>query len=126
MTEKRTFRQITSYLLVGGGTALLEVIIFQSLFLLTPMGVAPANIIAVIVATACNFALNGTITFRQSSNLLRSALLYLLLFCVNTAFSTSVINLAVASSVPSLFAKLFTMGCIVIWNYVLYKKVVFR
>lgn len=104
----------------------MEVVLFQALFLLTPVGVAAANIIAVIVATACNFALNGTVTFKQSSNFLRSAVLYLLLFCVNTTFSTTVISIAVAGGIPSLLAKIFTMGCIVVWNYVLYKKVIFR
>ena len=126
MIEKRTPRQIAIYLLVGGGTALLEVTLFQFLYLFTPLGASLANVIAVVTSTACNFALNGTVTFRASSNLARSALLYLLLFTLKTVFSTVVISFAVEAGAPALIAKLATMACIVTWNYFLYRKVVFR
>ena len=113
------------YLLIGAGTALLELGLFQLLFLIVGLPVEASNIIAVVVATACNFALNGTVTFKGSTNLIRSIVLYALLFLFNTAFSTLVIAWLVDIGVTSLFAKLATMVCIVCWNFVLYRKVVF-
>lgn len=126
MTQKRrTVKQILVYLLVGGGTAILELALFQILYALTPIGAGVSNVIAVVVATACNFALNGTVTFQHSSNLTRSIVLYCLLFAFNTALSTVVITMADTLGVPPILAKLATMACIVCWNFILYKKVVF-
>lgn len=124
-SEKKTIRQVVVYLAVGGSTALLELAIFQMLYALSPLGPALSNIFAVVIATACNFALNGTVTFRSSSNLTRSIVLYLALFIFNTTFSTVVISWLIDLGFPSLISKLSTMVCIVIWNFFLYKKVVF-
>lgn len=123
--EKRTIKQVLAYLLVGGGTAVLELALFQILYALTPLGAGVSNVVAVVVATACNFALNGTVTFQRSSNLARSIMLYCLLFAFNTAFSTTIITMADSIGVPAILAKLATMACIVCWNFILYKKVVF-
>lgn len=123
--DKKRIVQILTYLAVGGGTALLELIIFSVLYYALALDPAISNIIAVLIATATNFLLNGTVTFRGSSNLLRSVILYILLFLFNTCFSTATISYFVNAGLPALGVKLFTMVCIVIWNYVLYKRVVF-
>lgn len=125
MKRTQNIRQIASYLLVGASTALVELALFQILYLFTPMGVVESNLIAVFVSTACNFALNGTVTFKTSSNMLRSVVLYVALFLFNTAFSTFTIAALVGLGVHSFIAKVCTMACIVLWNFVLYKKVVF-
>lgn len=121
----RDVRQIITYLAVGGSTALLELLLFQGLFQFTPLGAALANIIAVIVATACNFLLNGFVTFQTSSNLVRSVILYIALFLFNLAFSTTAVTWLISLGTFPLLAKFSTMACIVCWNFVLYKKVVF-
>lgn len=121
----KTTRQAITYLAVGGGTALLELVAFQGLYTLTPLGVANSNIIAVALATICNFALNGTMTFDNCSNWVRSALLYALLILFNTTFSTVAIGWLIDMGALSLLAKLATMLCIVIWNFFLYKRVIF-
>ena len=123
--DKKRMVQILTYLLVGGGTALLELVIFSMLYYAMMLDPAIANIVAVAIATITNFLLNGAVTFRGSSNLLRSVILYILLFVFNTCFSTFTISYLVGIGLPALLVKLATMVCIVIWNYVLYKKVVF-
>lgn len=123
--DKKRIVQILTYLAVGGGTALLELVVFSVLYYALILDPAVSNVIAVLIATATNFLLNGTVTFRGSSNLLRSVILYILLFLFNTCFSTFTISYFVSVGLPALGVKLFTMVCIVIWNYVLYKKVVF-
>lgn len=123
--DKKRIVQILTYLAVGGGTALLELVIFSVLYYALALDPAISNILAVLIATATNFLLNGTVTFRGSSNLLRSVVLYILLFLFNTCFSTFTISYFVSVGLPALGVKLFTMVCIVVWNYVLYKKVVF-
>ena len=125
MGKERIF-QSAKYLLVGGSTALLELMLFWLLCLFTADNLVLSNIIAVLTATCANFLLNGKLTFQGSSNMLRSAVLYTLLFLFNLAFSTITINALGASPIPPVVVKAFTQACIVVWNFILYRKVVFR
>lgn len=100
--------------------------LFQLLYYLAGWSVAVANVTAVATATVCNFLLNRGFTFQSTSNPVRSAVLYGVLFAFNTCFSTVVISLLVGQGIDATLAKLATMVCIVCWNYVLYRKVVFR
>lgn len=119
-------KRIARYLTVGGGTALLELVLFQVLYYLAGWDVAVANVCAVITATLCNFLLNRGFTFKSTANPVRSAVLYVILFAFNTCFSTTVIALLVAHAFNATLAKLITMACIVCWNYVMYHKVIFK
>lgn len=126
LSAKKDTKQIVAYLLVGAGTALFELLVFTILFHRLGLSVAISNVTAVVLATALNFILNGTVTFKGSSNLLRSVFLYCLLFAFNTIFSTLTIGFLVSLGVPGVVSKFFTMICIVIWNFFLYKRVVFK
>ena len=53
-------------------------------------------------------------------------MLYLVLFAFNTTFSTLAITWLVSLGLHSAVAKLMTMVCIVMWNFVLYRKVIFK
>ena len=114
------------YLLVGGTSALIEYGGFQLLFLLAGWNVAASNITATVAATVFNFASNRSFTFNSTARPVRSAVLYLVLFCCNTAFSTVVVDVLVGAGLSSLIAKLIPMACVTCWNFVLYRKVVFR
>lgn len=114
------------YILVGLSSAVIELILFQGLFTVIGWGVAPSNITAVVCSTTFNFLMSRNWTFQGSSNALRSLLLYLLLFVFNATFTTFAIAFMVDGGVPSLLAKLGTMGCVVLWNFVLYRKVIFK
>lgn len=125
MNKERAW-QIFKYLAVGGSTALLELGLFWVFCLLTADNLVASNITAVLIATCANFLLNGKLTFQGSSNMMRSAILYGLLFAFNLAFSTLTISLLAKFGIPSVAVKAFTQVCIVVWNFVLYRKVVFR
>ena len=113
------------YLLVGGSSALIELLLFQGLYALMHIDIVAANVCAVVASTAYNFSLNRTITFKSASNPLRSAVKYLLLFAFNTCFTSAAIAYLVGADMPSVAAKLITMACVTIWNFFLYRKVVF-
>lgn len=121
-----TKRQGVWYLFVGGSSALLELAIFQGLYSLAGLAVAPSNIVAVVVATVYNFLMNRSVTFKSTSNPLRSLVLYLLLFAANLAFSTWAIGALIGLGVPSAIAKIMTQAAIATWNFFIYKAVVFR
>lgn len=123
---KEDVARIAKYLFVGGSSALLELVLFQVLYAVCGWQIAVSNVCAVVVATAYNFLHNRSWAFGQSGNPTRSVILYLLLFAFNTTFSTTAISVLVAHGAPSVAAKLFTQVCIVLWNYVLYRKVIFK
>ena len=120
-----TGKQGLTYVLVGGGTALLELGLFQLLYELFKLPLAPSNIAATVIATATNFLLNRNVTFKSTSNPVRSLVLYMLLFAANTAISTFMIGVLVGFGLPSAVAKLCMQCCVVLWNFVLYRKVIF-
>lgn len=125
--EKRSVvKQAVSYLLVGGSSALIELMLFQGLYAMVHLGVAAANIIAVIASTVFNFTVNRSVTFKSTGNPVRCLVLYLILFAFNMTFSTLVISWLVGFGVHSILAKLATMVCITLWNFVLYRKVIFK
>lgn len=124
--SKKTLFQAIKYLMVGGSSAVIELVLFQLLSAVFAIPLAAANVTAVVVSTVFNFLVNRNVTFKSTSNPLRSLVLYLLLFALNTTFSTVVISLLAAQGVYPLVAKVCTMACIVLWNFVLYKKIIFK
>lgn len=118
--------QIVRYAFVGGASAAFELVVFQALYALAGIGIAPSNIIALVASTAVNFTLNRSLAFKSTANPARSLVLYLVLFIFNTTFSTLAITWLVGLGVHSAVAKLMTMFCIVMWNFVLYRKVIFK
>lgn len=103
---------------------MLEFLVFQLLVLLGAE-IPVSNLVAVFIATAYNYVVNRKVTFSDASSPLRSVILYLCLFAFNTTFSTIVVTLLSGAGMVPGVAKALTMACIVVWNYFLYKKVVF-
>ncbi len=118
-------RQGIFYVIVGLSSAAIELVLFQLFVSLTPLPLEAANITAVVLATIYNFLLNRSVTFKSTSNPLRSLVLYSILFLFNITFSTLTIRALVSIGWHSAIAKVFTQGCIVLWNFVLYRKVIF-
>ena len=123
---KKTLFQAIKYLMVGGSSAAIELVLFQLLSAAFAVPLAAANVTAVVVSTVFSFLVNRNVTFKSTSNPLRSLVLYLLLFALNTTFSTVVISLLAVQGVYPLVVKVCTMACIVLWNFVLYKKIIFK
>ena len=112
------------YLLVGGSTALLELVIF---YLLSGfLSLAVANVAAVSISTFFNFVLNKIWAFERREWSTRSVVLYLLLFAFNTTFSSVFISGMATLNMMPVIAKVLSMCCIVCWNFILYRNVVFK
>ncbi len=124
-TIKETFAQALRYGAVGITSAAIELVIFQVLSAVVHVALAWSNIIAVVLSTTFNFIASRKLTFKSTANPVRSLVLYLLLFAFNTTFTTTGISLLSSWGVYPLLAKIATMACVVLWNFVLYKKVIF-
>ncbi|MEL1134307.1 GtrA family protein [Desulfitobacterium sp. THU1] len=110
---------------MGGSTALLELLIFLGLRRVMEFDVVPANILAVGIATGVNFLMNRNWSFRSNTRVSRSLLLYITLILFNMVFTTWMITLLVSWGVIDFWAKFFMMGAATVWNFLLYRKVVF-
>ena len=119
-------RQGGWYLFAGVSAALIELGLFELLFEAAGVPLAAANIIAVVVATVYNFLVNRNVTFQSASNPVRSMVLYALLFAVNLCITTAAISAMVSAGVNSALAKLIMQACVAVWNFFLYRHVVFK
>lgn len=123
------------YLIVGFSSAAIELSLFWVLYellglrtIVSPLGITIliSNVIALTTATAFNFIMSYTWTFNTTSHPARAIILYLLLFLFNQVFSNMAIVFMLGVGVSSLLAKVITMACIVCWNFMLYRFVVFK
>lgn len=125
-TRRQTVDEWIRYLLVGFSSAALELIMFFALFNILIIDVRFANIIALFCSTVFNYIMSSRWTFKVQGFRVRSIVYYLLLFIFNQTFSTLVIVWLIEGGWVPLVAKLFTMACIVTWNFILYRSIVFR
>jgi putative flippase GtrA len=119
-------KQGLRYLLVGCTSAALDFGLFLILFNVLGVDVRVSNVTAITLSAVFNFTMSRAWTFESTSNIVRSAILYIVLFVFNNLFSTVAIVWFIGLGVPSPLAKLMTMACITLWNFALYRKVVFK
>ncbi|WP_238884722.1 GtrA family protein [Clostridium sp. YIM B02551] len=119
-------KQFGKYLLVGGSTALFELLLYTFFRKIIYLDLLISNISAVFIATVFNFIINRGWAFKNSSNIYRSIVLYIILFIANTTFSTNAIAFMVSLGVLDIIAKFITMCMITLWNFILYRKVIFK
>ena len=114
------------YIFAGVSSALLELGLFQLLYGVFGVNVSISNIVAVPIATIYNFFVNRKVTFGGTENPIRSALKYLVLFAFNLCVTTAAITFMVDSGIHSVVAKVIMQCCVTVWNFFLYRSVVFR
>ena len=122
----KLFEQGMRYVIVGLSSAAIELLAFFLLFEVFGVFVVASNIAALSLSTAYNFTLSRNWTFKSVSSLPRSMALYLLLFIWNQLFSSWAIVGLIDMGLYAVVAKVITMAIIVCWNFVLYRKVVFK
>ncbi|MBE6066729.1 MAG: GtrA family protein [Clostridium lundense] len=126
ITNKSARNQFIKYLFVGGFTAFFEILLYAFLRKVVYLNLTLSNIIATVIATAINFWINRGWSFKSASNLSKSLILYLILFFLNASFSTLAINVMVKLKILDIAAKFITMCMITVWNFVIYRKLIFK
>ena len=124
--KRRTLQELVSYF---GVSATQTVVEFGAFTLLQLMGLPnPIPSVASIVCSGTyNFVMNRNLTFKSTSNLARSVVLFILLYVWNFMFLQLMLSI-----LPSVLGwspvgiKFFTMMCQGIWGYLLSKFVIFR
>lgn len=118
--------QATKYFGVSFTQTFVEFGVFAALHGLG-MNASIANVFAIACSGSYNFIMNRNITFKSSSNLTRSIILFILLYCWNLLFSSTCLAiLPEAFGWNTTLVKLLTMCCQGVWGFLLSRYVIFR
>lgn len=80
MSNKEIQKQFIKYLIVGGSSAALELLLFTVLRKVAGLSITASNVTAAVTSTAFNFLVNRGWSFKAASSFTRSLVLYLILF----------------------------------------------
>lgn len=122
---KSNIIQFSKYIIIGGTSALCELMLF-TIFQIIGMSIFISNISSVIISTIINYLLNKFWAFKSQTRSIKSLVLYIGLFIFNITFSSQFIVILSNVGVKSIVTKFISMILITCWNFILYKKVVFK
>lgn len=127
---QHTNHKFIKYILVGIISLFVDYGIFIGLYYGLHSGTAVAAPVGLIAGLLVNFFLNKSWSFRGAQyihNVIGQAFMYIVLVIINSAFTYYFIeHLKNNSLIEPNIGKLLSTGCVAIWNYVIYKKIIFR
>lgn len=119
--------QFKRYLISGISAFAIEYLIFRLLLDIISLQKFLSNSIAMFIGFWFSFLLNRFWSFESKENFFKQFSLYSILFLVNLGISN--ILMLVFSDMFSLqpsISKIIIMCMIVAWNFILFKKIIFR
>lgn len=127
LLDIKTFTQFKRYIAIGVLSFILEYGLFLALYKVVELWYVTANFLVYFAAFWFNFILNRVWTFGSKDSLRKQLVLYGILFSFNMLIITVLIVLfsdTVGFSPP--LSKVIVMGIIVPWNFIIYKKVIYK
>ena len=127
MLKKDSLDQFKRYLVIGFSTFFLEYGIFYALHNAAGLYYLVANTTAYVLSFWFNFLLNRYWSFKSKTSLKKQLFQYLILFSFNLVATNVLMYLLsdIAGIIPEI-SKVLIMGAVVSWNFVLYKKVIYK
>jgi len=127
LVEKESIGQAVRYAITGLCSAAIE---FALLFVfrdIIGLSILISNSAALSIVFWFNFLMNRLWSFKSRKKLGRQLVLYLALFAFNLGASDLIMHLLTHElSMQYMLAKVFATGAVVCWNFVLYRKVIYR
>lgn len=124
---RQDLRQKARYLVSGGGTFVVE---YGSLVVLAyglHLNIYLALTLSFLLALAVGFAINHLWTFaRHDGELPRRLVAYTVLALLNLGFNLLAVPGLGHLGVPYAVGKILAQTCVVIWNYVIMSRIIFR
>ncbi len=120
-------KELLRYLTAGMSAFLGEYAVFRVLFDLARVQKFLANSVAMFIGFWISFLLNRFWSFKSRKKFLKQLLLYSVLFCVNLVLS-NLLMLIMSDKLqmsPSL-SKIIIMVMIAAWNFIIFKKVIYK
>lgn len=120
-------RRWISFLVTGGAAACIEYSIFTIIVCIYSDITVLAQAVSFLCGAIVSFLLNKYWVFKSSGRIHRQAFGYFILVIVNLALGSILIAwLTKGLGIHSLIAKTIVMASVVIWNYFIYQKIIFR
>lgn len=117
--------QMIRYLVTGFLAFGSEFAVFNGLLLLYSKFIA--NCVGMAVGFCISFTLHRVWSFKSTEKLSSQLIRYSAVFGMNLLISNgSLYLLSDVGSVPAPLAKLGIMGLIMVWNFVIFKKIIYR
>lgn len=127
MLEPEAFHQLVRYLITGFSSAAIELSLLYIFRDIAKLSVIEANSIALTIVFWFNFLLNRHWSFKSKSSLKKQLLMYAVLFVFNLGASDLIMYVLVTLlGIQYLLAKVLAIGAVVSWNFILYKKVIYK
>lgn len=119
--------QIMRYLITGFSSAAIE---FTLLFIfrdIAKLSIVAANTIALSIVFWFNFLMNRFWSFKSTGSIKKQLAMYLVLFVFNLTASDIMMYLMTDRlSLQYLIAKVIAIGVVVSWNFIIYRKVIYK
>jgi putative flippase GtrA len=126
LVNKDSLVQLKRYIIVGLTSFAVEYIMFFVLYKLLNLWYVLSNGIVYAITFWISFLLNRNWSFQSKGKFSRQLVLYLLLFIINLSISSYIIYLLSDKLIINpLFSKILTMGLIITWNFIIYKKIIY-
>ena len=127
LLNQESIGQAVRYVVTGLSSAAFEFALLFAFKDLVGLSVIASNSIALGIVFWFNFLMNRYWSFKSKTKLSRQLAMYLVLFVFNLGASDLIMYLLVDRlSMQYLLAKVFAIGAVVCWNFVLYKKVIYK
>ncbi len=125
--NEKTIGQFKRYVITGILSFSLEYSIFTLLYKVLGLWYITSNTIAYIVIFCFNFILNRYWSFKSKVDLKKQLVMYGFLFLYNMLATNVLMYLfSDAVGISPQVSKVFVMGAVVSWNFIIYKKIIYR
>ena len=123
-----TLMQFVKYGISGCTSFVVEYSVFVGLTLLFPrISILIPNSIAMFTSFWVSFLLNKFWSFKSQGQFMKQLTKFVMLFFINLGVSSLMLYLMVSvGGMNKFIAKLITIGVIVCWNFIIYKKVIYK
>lgn len=121
-------QRLFHYVFSGSSAFLLEYGSFLIIFYHFHLTIIFSNTISFVLGFITSFILNRIWVFghkEQNKQVIHQISLYLIIACVNLTITNIAIHFLVDASVPAFIAKIMLVILVAIWNFGIYKKVIF-
>lgn len=125
--DEKTKKQFKKYLITGLLSFSLEYLLFFVLYEMLRLWYITANAIVYFVVFWFNFLMNRYWSFRAKGSISRQLALYCILFVFNLAAITVIMYiLSDLAMIPPLISKVLVMGMVVSWNFIIYRRIIYK
>ena len=127
LISRDNIQQFLKYGVTGGLAFILEYSTFYILSSIIGLWYIWSNSIAMIFGFAISFTLNRYWSFKSTANPIKQLIKYGILFLVNLGISNLLMMLFIdVFDMKSMISKFITISILICWNFVIYKKIIFK